>query len=158
MAKLVAAMLRKKYRIKTVPTDKDLRRMLRGEKLKWNEELPFIGQLKEFYAFDELELRPGLARRWWRWVVAHGLIHHLCHVGNQLDPLTSPLVRNRQEREAELGAGYLFWSHLLEGDNLQPGLTYYEVAELAEVPVQCVVKWHGIYCTTLADAMNEIIG
>jgi hypothetical protein len=45
---------------------------------------PFRGRIREMIIDEIIGVRPGLERAWFRWYVAHGIGHHLLHVGASL--------------------------------------------------------------------------
>lgn len=147
---LIAKMLRKRYGVSDVPTDEQLLAMCEGEGVLLVEDLPPIGDLREIYVEGTLALRPGQSRDWRRWLIAHGIVHHLCHSGNQvqrsLRRLSLTTVR-RQEREADYEAGLIMWHHMLDWRGFRRGdtaLSVWQLAEIAEVPVAKVLEWREI--------------
>ena len=78
---------------------------------------PFRGRLKEAIIDGVIGVRPGLSRPWFRWVVAHGLGHHMLHVGTAFYLESWQWVNNaKAERQAEDFAARLLggpegWAH-----------------------------------------------
>lgn len=134
----LAAMLRRRYRVSGVPSDRDIDRMVRGEGLRIME-YPLAGRIRELLYEDCLIIRTDQSRRWKRWVKLHGLAHWLLHDGNQLymDGANSVIVR-KQEKQAERFAGHIVW-HEIEPHEL--GHSIYSLAEYAEVPELCALRW-----------------
>lgn len=63
---------------------------------------PFRGRIKEMIIDDVIGVRPGLERAWFRWYVAHGIGHHLLHVGASLYVDSWQWVSHaKAERQAE---------------------------------------------------------
>ena len=151
---LLARAVRRLHGISTIPTDDDLARLARHYRLRIVEEPKLLRseRIQEVYLQSPgersacLHLRPGLPRVDRRWIVAHSLIHHLSHEGNHL--FASGLrawETSKQERQANLAAGFLFWCHLTDASPcLTPSLDEHEIAELAEAPLCEVQRWHWI--------------
>ncbi len=142
-------MLRKRYGVEGVPSDEQLAVITQGERLivvPWR----FESDLKELYCDGYLAIRSDLPRPWHRWLTAHGLMHHLIHVGNQLDGPC--LAVAKQERMADIAAGYLLWYEHAVNGHRQP-LMPWQLAEIAEVPVECVRRWHSLISEMMEDAM-----
>ena len=63
---------------------------------------PFGGRIKEMIIDEVIGVRPGLERAWFRWHVAHGMGHHLLHVGASLYVDSWQWVSHaKAERQAE---------------------------------------------------------
>jgi Zn-dependent peptidase ImmA (M78 family) len=102
---------------------------------------PFAPGVREVVVRDAIGIAAWLPPSWRRWLVAHGLAHHLLHSGHQLRlARTCHPILARQEHEAEAFAGWLLWGDLPIERAMLPA----ELAELAGVPPQCVVAWWEI--------------
>jgi len=78
---------------------------------------PFHGRVKEAIVDGVIGVRPGLARPWFRWLVAHAIGHHMLHVGTSFYLESWQWVNNaKAERQAEEFAAWLLggpdgWRH-----------------------------------------------
>ena len=133
-----ALALRAAHGVGGVPSDAQLDRILAAEGLTVEVDWPFGGRVREVYSAGLLGIRAGLPRGWVRWLKGHGLGHHLLHRGNHLYARDGLHLWQRQELEAELFAGAL----LLPEPPLAPA-TFPELADHAEVPVECIHAWQA---------------
>src|SRR5512146_114378 len=150
MPLLFAALLRKQHQIGDYPTDEQIDALLAAVGLPYSVE-PLAGRLKDVYVskngVKRLYLNSNLPREWLRWLKLHAVVHHLCHSSCQ--PLMLYIENNqhlaaKEERHADLGAGYLAWGHLLKDNGQACAMTDQELAEAAEMPVKCVGRWHDL--------------
>ena len=133
-----ARRLRSTIRLKGAPDDRALDALLAGSGLAVLERCPLPGPVREVYAAGLLGIRAGLSPEWVRWLKAHGLAHHLLHRGNHLYAEGKLYLWHRQEIEAELFAGELFFADLVGAPLTLDGL-----AAAARVPLACVHSWQA---------------
>lgn len=142
MALSLGLAIRKADRIRGRVTDEQLARMATKRRLRIVEGVPFPGEgLVEATALGRLYLKRGLTHAWWRWLVPHGLSHHLCDAGNQVElyrAVGEDVLARQQERRAEELAG---WVHFADYVRAEPELDPVAMAEWADVPVECVRRW-----------------
>lgn len=91
-----------------------------------------LGGVHEVYLGQCIALNASLTVRDRRWLVPHGLAHHLFDCGNQFS--VDWIRRAKSERRAELFAGWL-----LMGD--PPALSALQLAEFHELPHERVARW-----------------
>lgn len=88
----------------------------------------------EFREGRAIGIRAGQSESWRKWYKAHALGHCLLHRGDQFkDP--DGVVTAKQERQADLFAGWLLLAHAWQGE------TPDEIAEKCGVPQECAQKW-----------------
>lgn len=71
-----------------------------------------------------------------RWTLAHELGHHVLHAGNRFYFNSS--ARDKQERQADLFAGWLLLGDSWEGE--EP----WDIAEEAQLPEDRIRRWLGL--------------
>lgn len=140
---VLAQYLRKKHNIHGVPTDRQIDAMLRGASLILDPDWPFAGRIQAVYVLGHVAIRTGLTNDWRRWVKLHELAHHLLHTGNQIVGWeVNPLRVCQQERAADALAGYILLGELIERyQQDDEAFSVAAVAELADVPAECISHW-----------------
>jgi hypothetical protein len=103
---------------------------------------PLGGRVREVYAEGTIAIRRGMPEVWTRWLLAHGLGHHMLHPhANHLYLAGNDRLfeRDRHEYQAELFAGAL-----LVGEPHRPATTPKDALEMSawyDVPFACVLRW-----------------
>ncbi len=96
-------------------------------------ETPADLPVREFRRGKVIGIRADQPSSWRVWLKAHALGHCLLHRGDQ-DQFSNQVLLRKQEREADLFAGWL-----LIGDLWCESV--WELAEERGVPVECVERW-----------------
>lgn len=135
-AQELAGHLRSEFLLAETVPDCDLEAVCAAMRLDvaFGESLP--ADLPELYVNGRLALRRGLPDAEERWLIAHGLGHHLMHKGSRFRVDRATLAK--KEREAEEFAGYLFLARTWA---LHPA---WELAEMHTLPQARVERWLGI--------------
>ena len=73
---------------------------------------PFRGRVKEVIIGRTIGVQLGLRRPWFRWYVAHAIVHHALHVGTSFYLQSWQWVNHaKAERQAEEFAAWLIGGH-----------------------------------------------
>ena len=144
LARQRALAVRASRRVVGGPDDATLDGLLADADLTVVEGCPFTGRVREVYAAGLLGIRAGTSPEWTRWLKGHGLGHHLLHRGNHLYSAGGLHLWQRQEIEAELFAGTLFFGPASP-------LDISALAEMAAVPRECVRSWQASFLHFLEE-------
>lgn len=113
-------------------SDDELERLLKRHRLSVCF-YPFAGRVVEIWHGNVLALKTGQTRAWERWLMGHGLGHHLLHRGNRF--LLPTLSLAKMERQADVFAGWLFLAQTWQ--RMAP----WELAEYHCLPEDRIKRW-----------------
>lgn len=133
IAQQKALELRHRFRLCDPLCDDTIDRLYRTYRLRLTI-YPFAGRIKEVLYGRTVGISPHIDRSERRWLRVHALGHQLMHLGVRLRP-DRFFVLYRQERQAELFAGWLF---LADTWTKMPA---WELAEYHCLPQERIERW-----------------
>lgn len=141
-AQRAALRLRTDHGLTTPPTTDELLALCRDAGAEVDLAADLRGRVREVYAEGTIHVRAGQPRVWQRWLIAHGLAHHVLDPGANHLYLAERDDRfwvNKHERAAEIFAGSLLIGPL--GAPVPGVEDQLDLAAWADVPFACTVRW-----------------